>query len=176
MSLLDKDNFDRFPTVRDPARRVTGALLQGMRFTDTCKDCVLILEGMPLTAAALHEQAHWYGEAWDEFGDLLHQRHLLQEFPATPELDEAPDVGRSLEVTLWCLDEADLALQEFARACDGAGLFALARGAEEMSVAVSGQRSRWLQAAKMWENDPDKLSYDKWVGALFCPARGEEAD
>lgn len=167
MAILDNDNYDNFPTIRDPAREATSAMLRAMRFLDSCKECVLILEGMPLTAAQIHGQAHVYGEMWDQFGGILHQRHFLQEFPATPELDEAPDLTRSLEIILWCMEEIDKALVGFIRACDGAGLYPLARAAEGIQMENSAYQTLWLQAAKMWEQNRDKLSYEKWIEELF---------
>ena len=167
MALVNNDNFDNFPMLRDPSRAVTSAMLRAMRFMDSCKENVLILEGMPLTAAQIHGQAHVYGEMWDQFGDILHQRHFLQEFPATPELDEAPDLTRALEIILWCMDEIDKALVEFIRACDGSGLYPLARAAESIQMENSAYQTLWLQAAKMWDMDKDKLSYEQWIEELF---------
>lgn len=167
MALLDNDNFDNFPTLRASSRNATAAMLRAMRFMDSCKECVLILEGMPLTAAQIHKQAHVYGEMWDQFGDILHQRHFLQEFPATPELDEAPDLTRALEIVLWCMDEIDKALVAFIRACDEAGMYPLARAAEGIQMENSIYRTLWLQAAKMWDLNKDKLSYEKWIEELF---------
>ena len=122
---------------------------------------------MPLTAAQIHKQAHVYGEMWDQFGDILHQRHFLQEFPATPELDEAPDLTRAMEIVLWCMDEIDKALVAFIRACDEAGMYPLARAAEGIQMENSTDRTLWLQAAKMWDLNKDKLSYEKWIEELF---------
>lgn len=168
MSLLDNYGPDRWPAMEEPARRVTDAMQRAMRFMDACKEHVLILEGMPLTAQAIHDQAHTYGEMWDEFGAILHQRHMIQEFPPTPQLDESPDLQRAFEIILACMDEIDKALLDFIEAAEQAReLRPLARSAENLQMKNSQDYTKWLEAAKMWEDEPRKLSYDKWILALF---------
>ena len=161
-------NYEKFPALRDSARRVTAAMLNAMRFMDTAKECVLILSGMPMTAEQIHRQAHKYGEYWDQFGDILHQRHLLQEFPGTPELDEKPDVERAFEIILSCMDEVDSALMEFIRSAELEKLYPLAREAENIQVLNSKDYTLWLQAKKMWESSGESnISYEKWISELF---------
>lgn len=163
MAIKDAYSFDRWPALREPARRVTASMQNAMRFMDTCKEYLLIMHSMPMTAQAVHEQAHSYGEMWDEFGDILHQRHLIQIFPATPELDEQPDADRVFEIIIACMDEIEDALGEFINACEAERLYPLARAAETLQVENSESYNKWLVAADMWETTRDKLSYEKWI-------------
>ena len=55
----------------------------------------------------------------------------------------------------------------FIRACDEAGMYPLARAAEGIQMENSTDRTLWLQAAKMWDLNKDKLSYEKWIEELF---------
>ena len=166
MRVKDQYNFDlpQYAGLRDPARAVTDAMLRAMRFMDTCKESVLIEEGMPMTAQRIHDQAHTYGEMWDAFGDILHQRHLIQEFPATPELDERPDLNRAFEIVISCMDDIGDALGAFIRAAQDAALFSLALDAEELKMQNSRAYTKWLMAAQMWEQTSDRVGYDKWAG------------
>lgn len=162
-------SYSKFPSLREPARRVTASLLNAMRFMDSTKECVLILSGMPETASAIHAQAHKYGEYWDAFGDILHQRHLLQEFPGTPELDEKPDVARAFEIVITCMDEVESALMDFIRAAEAEKLYPIARAAENLQMQNSADYTLWLQAKDMWERgDISRTSFEGWIADLFA--------
>lgn len=161
--------FERWPMMREPARAVTDAMQRAMRFMDTCKEFVLIEEGMPMTALCIHEQAHTYGELWDQFGAVLHQRHMIQVFPATPELDETPDLTRAFEIIVDCMEKIITALGDFILAADTAKLFPLGREAENLQMEVSGSMTRWLEAARLWEDAKgNKVSYEKWIKEFFA--------
>lgn len=165
--------FQRWPMMLEPSRAVTAAMQRAMRFLDTCKEYVLIEEGMPMTAQRIHQQAHAYGELWDQFGAVLHQRHMLQLFPATPELDETPDLARSFEIILRSMERIIAALGEFILAADSAQLYPLGREAENLQMAVSQDMARWLAAAQMWgDAGGDKLSYEKWIAEFFAGEEG----
>lgn len=160
--------FRRWPMMEEPARAVTDTMQRAMRFLDTCKEYVLIQEGMPMTALCIHQQAHTYGELWDRFGAVLHQRHMIQRFPATPELDEAPDLTRAFEIILDCMERIITALGDFILAADGARLYPLGREAENLQMAVSQDMTRWLEAARLWEDAKgNKVSYEKWMKEFF---------
>lgn len=164
----DEYSYEKFPALREPARRVTASLLNAMRFMDSTKECVLILSGMPETAKQIHGQAHKYGEYWDVFGDILHQRHLLQEFPATPELGERPDATRAFEIVIACMDEVESALRGFIEAAESENLHPLARAAENLQMLNSDDYTLWLQAADMWERGGmSKTSFEGWIKDLF---------
>lgn len=173
VSVLESYGFERWPALRESARKVTDSMQLAMRFMDSCKEVILIVEGMPMTAQRIHRQAHTYGELWDSFGNILHQRHLIQVFPATPELDEEPDLTRAFEIILGCMESILTALGDFILAADRAKLYPLGRAAENLQNQVSGDMTRWLEAAKMWdEADGDKLSYEKWIMEFFAGEEG----
>lgn len=168
MDVRREYGFGRWPMLKEPARAVTDRMQRAMRFMDTCKEFVLIEEGMPMTALCIHQQAHTYGELWDEFGAVLHQLHMIQVFPATPELDEEPSLTRAFEIILDCMDEIITALGDFIVAADDARLYPLGREAENLQMEVSRDRTRWLEAALMWEQTDSKVSYEKWIKEFFA--------
>ena len=90
-----KERFDfengALAAVRDAAKEVTGAYQDAARGLDTLKEWVLIEFGMPNTANAIHKLAHLQPQRFDVVGDLLHQRHILQIYPATAEYEGRPD-------------------------------------------------------------------------------------
>lgn len=168
MSVSENYGFQRWPMLREPSRAVTDAMQRAMRFMDSCKESVLILEGMPMTALCIHKQAHTYGELWDQFGEILHQRHFIQEFPGTPELDEKPDLSRAFEIMLDCMERVITALGEFILAADANRLYPLGREAENLQMEVSGDMTRWLEAARLWEDSAgSKVSFEKWMRDFF---------
>lgn len=141
VSVLESYGFERWPALRESARKVTDSMQRAMRFMDSCKEVILIVEGMPMTAQRIHRQAHTYGELWDSFGDILHQRHLIQVFPATPELDEEPDLTRAFEIILGCMESILTALGDFILAADRAKLYPLGRAAENLQCKIL--QSHW---------------------------------
>ena len=92
MKLADVFNYENsmFSPLRDPARRVTAAMQQANRSLDALKEYVLIEIGLVHTSDAIHELAHKQPGYFDQIGDLLHQRHLMQEYPATEEYTKRP--------------------------------------------------------------------------------------
>ena len=81
----------RFSPLRDAARRATAAYQNAARGLDTLKEWVLVEFGLVHTADAIHRLAHEQPKRFDVIGDILHQRHLMQEYPETPEYRERPE-------------------------------------------------------------------------------------
>ena len=53
-------------------------------------------------------------------------------------------------------------------AADGARLYPLGREAENLQMAVSQDMTRWLEAARLWEDAKgNKVSYEKWMKEFF---------
>ena len=90
MKARDIYNWDSqmFAALREPARNVVAAYQQAARFLDTVQETVYIEHGLVHTARMIHDLAHEMPKRFDVFGDMLHERHLMTEYPATPELTE----------------------------------------------------------------------------------------
>lgn len=118
-----KERFDfengALAAVRDAAKDVTGAYQDAARGLDTLKEWVLIEFGMPNTANAIHKLAHLQPQRFDVVGDLLHQRHILQIYPATAEYEGRPDnLDGVFESIIDMLQKVEDALRECVEICD----------------------------------------------------------
>lgn len=176
MSILEKLGYDIPPydKVKAPARAVSKAYLDGNRYLDTCKEVVYINFGMPHFSEIIHEQAHKYLETLDKFGDMLHERHLMQEYPATEELDwEAEfteDIESVFEFVLAVLESVQKALEEFRSATDDASLRAMSLTAEELIVENSRDYTKFMELWGRASRDKGSLtSFDNYcVKFLNC--------
>ncbi len=172
-------NFDnpKYAPLRDPSRRVMQAMRTAMAFMDYTKEYVLLEIGLPLTANIIHEQAHKYGEMWDEFTDIMHQRHLMMEVPETPEMGRrVENMDDAFEIIIERMEEIESALVEFIRVCDEMMVYPLARQAETIQIENSEDNEKWLYAATMWENRHSDTSFDGWMQHLFDDDADEEDD
>ena len=171
MKLADVFNYENsmFSPLRDPARRVTAAMQQANRSLDALKEYVLIEIGLVHTSDAIHELAHKQPGYFDQIGDLLHQRHLMQEYPATEEYTKRPkDMDEVFEEIMRLLRENDEALKDFIRVCDENAQYALARQAETIQIENSEDCAKFLQAWAMFdEGSSSATSFDNWVKHLF---------
>lgn len=163
-------NYDgKYAPLRDPARRATASMQDAARGMDTLKEWVLVEMGLINTSNAIHLLAHAQPPRFDLVGDWLHQRHLIQEYPATAEYTKRPEsLDEVFAEIIRMLDDIDAALKDFIRVSDELGLFALARQAETLQVTNSEDYEKWFYAWKMYdEADASPTSYDNWVLHLF---------
>lgn len=154
----------RYRFLTEPARRATEAYEKAARFFDQLKEIVLIEMGLVNTAEMIHETAHWFPRQFDILGDILHQRHILQEYGATPAFTESPDdLEDVFRICVECLDEIDGRLIELIDICDKNRAKALGRQFETLEVNVSEKCTAFLDAWQMLENVENPVSYDNWV-------------
>ena len=171
MKLADIFNYENsmFSPLRDPARRVTAAMQQANRSLDALKEYVLIEIGLVHTSDAIHKLAHKQPGYFDQIGDLLHQRHLMQEYPATEEYTKRPkDMDEVFEEIMRLLRENDEAIRDFIKVCDENAQYALARQAETIQIENSEDCTKFTEAWAMYdEGSSSATSFDNWVKHLF---------
>ena len=139
------------------------------RGLDALKEIVLIEMGLVNMSDAIHKLAHKQPGYFDQIGDILHQRHLIQEYPATEEYTKKPeDLDEVFEEAIRMLQESEDALKEFVLTADACGLYALAREAEGIEIENSHDYEKLMYAWKMLdESDGSATSFDNWVKHLF---------
>lgn len=179
MNIRSEFNFDnpKYAPLREPSRRVMQSMRTAMAYLDSVKEYVLLEMGLPFTSLAIHEQAHEYGDMWDEFTDIMHQRHLMMEIPPTPELERrVENMDDAFEIIVERINEIENALVEFIRVCDEMMIYPLARQAETIQIENSEDLERWLIAGTMWENRHSDTSFDSWMMRLLgnCIAEGDD--
>lgn len=171
MKIADVFNYENsmFSPLRDAARKVTAAMQQANRSLDALKEYVLIEIGLVHTSDAIHKLAHKQPGYFDQIGDLLHQRHLMQEYPATEEYTNRPkDMDEVFEEIMRLLRENDEALREFIKVCDENAQYALARQAETIQIENSEDCTKFLAAWQMYDStDASATSFDNWILHLF---------
>lgn len=168
----------KFGVLRDPARAVIAAYQNANRFLDTVQEYALIEEGMPNLARAIHEQAHLYPTRFDKFAEMLHERHLMAEYPATPEMDWRTELN-SLDDVFRCIlsamEEIQEALEAFYVVTDGRDFRPMALTAEDLMSENSADYTRFLEMWARWDNEAgSKTSFDSWVCRLFGFGEDEE--
>ncbi len=171
MKLSDFYNYDneRFAALRDASRKVTEKMQNANRGLDTLKEWVLIEMGLVNTSNEIHKLAHKQPGYFDQVGDILHQRHLIQEYPATEEYAKRPeDLDGVFEEVIRMLQESEDALKEFVRAADSLGQYALARQAESIQIENSQDYEKFMYAWNMYDStDGSATSFDNWIKHLF---------
>lgn len=174
-----KERFDfengALAAVRDAAKDVTGAYQDAARGLDTLKEWVLIEFGMPHTADAIHKLAHLQAQRFDTVGDLLHQRHILQIYPATAEYDGRPDdLDGVFESIIDMLQKIEDTLRKCVEVCDENGLYPLGRGFENLQMENSASYEKFLYAWQMYsEHEMSATSFDGWIEELFDKEDGD---
>lgn len=160
------------------ADEVNGAFLFANRALDTVKESVLIEHGLPFASDAIHRLAHVQLQRLDDFGDILHEMHLLQSYPPTPRLDEQiEDVDKAFAISVEIVRRVDEALLRFIRSADAGGFHAMARNAENIQMQNSKDRTALLQAWQMWDDSRSKSSFDSWMARMSALSGSEvEAD
>ena len=152
MKLKEKYNFDvePFKGLRNAARAVSKAYLDGNRFLDAAKEYIYIEQSLKFCSEIVHCQAHKFLQLLDDFGDMLHENHLVQEYPETPELnwrEELKDMDGVFEFITRVLENVQEALEAFHDATDNAQFRAMALYAEELMLTNSQDRTKFLE---MW--------------------------
>lgn len=169
--LNEKFNFSSgaLATVRDAARDATGAYQNAARALDTLKERVLIVMGMPQTAEVIHKLAHTMPQQFDRVGDILHQRHIEQIYPATEEYLERPEsLDDVFEAVIGLLEKIENALRRCVEECDRNGLYPLGRGFETLQMENSEQYEKFLYAWQMYsQHEMSATSFEGWVEELF---------
>lgn len=156
-------NEDYAP-LRKAARGVTGAYGAANKWLDTIQEWVLIEFGMPHTSDFIHKIAHRALVRLDEFSAILHERHLLTEYPETPELDEAfTDLGQALSTVIDVLDNTAAALERFRDLTRGGLLAPLSLKTEELMIKNSAEYSDVLKLWAMYDRGVSASSLDNWV-------------
>lgn len=169
VKLRENYSYDnpKFAPLRDPARAVIAAYQQGNRCLDTIQEYALIEEGMPHLAAAIHRQAHEYPARFDRFAEMLHERHLMAEYPATEEMDwreELHDVDDIFRCVTDAMEDIADALEAFRAVVDNGTFRPMALFTEELMVQNSADYTRFLEMWARWDNDGGtKTSFDSWV-------------
>lgn len=168
MKLKDIYNFDsnKYSPLRDSSIAVSKAYLDCNRFLDSCKEYLYIEEGMTNLSKIVHLQAHKALERLDDFGDLLHERHLMQIYPETPMLDwkaEFKDLDSVVEFIIRTLENIQEALEKFHESTDNAEFRAMALKVEELMLDNSKDYTKFLEIGFRWQNDGgSKTSFDSW--------------
>lgn len=164
----------KYAALRDAARRATAAYQNAARGLDTLKEWVLVEFGLVHTAEAIHRLAHLQPVRFDAIGDILHQRHLMQEYPATAEYRERPeDMDGVFGEVIRLLEAIETELKDCVGVCEAAGLYPLAREFENLQMDNSRSYEKFLYAWQMYDaTESSGTSYDSWIQALFD---GEEA-
>ena len=169
MTVRDMYTYDNpaFAVLRDPARAVIAAYQDGNRVLDTIQEYVLIEEGMPNLSRAIHLQAHAYPARFDDFADMLHERHLMAEYPATAEMDwreELKGLDDVFRCILAAMEDIHDALEAFRAVVDNAKFRPMALKAEELMTQNSADYTKFLEMWARWDTDGgSRTSFDSWV-------------
>lgn len=171
MKLTDRFGYDNplYAPLRDPARAVVEAYQNANRFFDTTQEYVYIEHGLVHFAHLIHNHAHAFPQLFDLFGDILHERHLMIEYPATPELDwraELIDIDSVFELIIRVLDSIQFALGEFHAVTDTPELKPMALAVEELMTINSATYTKFLEMWKMYEHIGSYTSFDSWCEEL----------
>lgn len=153
-----------FQPLREPARGVVARYQDAARFLDTVQEWVYIEMGLPHTARMIHNLAHEMPRRFDVFGGMLHERHLMVEYPATPELaEDILDMDDAFRIVTGVLENIQDALETFREQTDNGAFRPMALKAEELMAQNSADYTRFLEAWKMWDSGVSRSSFDNWV-------------
>ena len=178
MKLKEKYNFDNepFKALRDSARAVSKAYLDGNRFLDAAKEYVYIEQSLKFCSEIVHSQAHKFLQLLDDFGDMLHENHLMQEYPATEELswrEELKDMDGVFEFITRVLENVQEALEAFHGATDNAQFRPMALYAEELMLTNSRDRTKFLEMWAIYDQLNEQggagspTSFDGWCKKIL---------
>lgn len=173
MKAKDIFSFDnaKYAPLRQPMREVIAAYQNANRFLDTVQEYVYIEHGMPYFARAIHNEAHKFPKEFDRFADMLHERHLMAEYPATEEMDwkaMLSDIDDVFETIIGVFDDIQTALEAFRSATDTADFRPMSLFAEELMLNNSKDYTKFLEAWTRWNEDGgSKTSFDGWCNHFF---------
>ena len=158
----DKEPYSR---LREAARGVTGAYGAQNKWLDTMQEWLFIECGLKHTSDLIHGIAHRALVDLDEFSDILHERHLMTEYPATEELAEIfgdpSDVFAAVCTVLEATGEALKNFRDTAAATptvDG-----LALKTEDLMMKNSREYDVVLKLWQMWDQGVSASSFDNWA-------------
>ena len=164
--LKDYYNYDneRFAPLRNAAREVTGAFGAQNKWLDTMQEWLFIEAGMKHTSDIIHGIAHRALVYLDEFSDILHERHLATEYPATAELDERfEDPSEIFEAVVNVVDRTGEALKRLRDRANENDLAPLAIATESLMAKVSREQTVVLALWQMWDHGVSPTSFDNWA-------------
>ena len=161
-----------YAPLRDPARAVIAAYQDANRFYDTVQEFVYIELGMVFLSRFIHARAHDFPKKFDRFIEMLHEHHLMGEYPPTGELDfkrELQSVEDVFSVLIRVLDHIQEALERFHAQTDNEKLRPMAIFTEELMMENSRERTRILSIWNRFSSDPGSLSsFDSWIQKSIC--------
>lgn len=153
-----------YEPLRESARAVTSAFSNANKWLDTVQEGIYIETGMKHTADAIHGIAHKMLAWLDVFSDLLHERHLMTEYPMTDELDaQVRDMDSTFELIVDILDSVQNGLEAFYSATDNAEFRPMCLKIEELMLLNSAEYTKVLAMWKMWDSGVSASSFDNWV-------------
>lgn len=158
------DYTQNFNGVMESAKSATEAYEYGTRLFDQLKEVLLIRHGLVHTSEFFHSIAHWFPTQFDVIGDILHQRHLLQLYGATPSVSEIPEnVDGCFKLGVDAILNIDNRLAELSDNCTNAGAGALAYQVDDLRVSLSKKMTDLLAAWKMLDESTSSTSFDGWM-------------
>ena len=161
--IADERNAEMLKAASD----VNYAYLWANRVLDTVKESIWVEHGLPFTSDFIHKLAHANLERLDKFGDILHESHMKQTYPGTPEFDETiEDMNKAFDVVADVIFDVDAALNRFIDATAGTENNSMSLSAENLQMENTADRTKVLEAWKMWDSNPGKTSFDNWVKRL----------
>ena len=166
MRLNDLVNAEVYSETLKQAKAVIIAYQNANRWADSVQEYVLMRFGMPTLAKIIHEQAHLFPARFDEFVDMLHERHLMATYGATEELDVADAIDELPKVFEFMICLHDLIAKElvaFQRVAKEEGLPAMAIKTDNFITQNSTDCTKYFEMWEMWENSNKSLvSFDNW--------------
>lgn len=153
-----------FGGIMQSAKSATEAYEYGTRLFDQLKEVLLIQHGLVYTSEFFHNIAHWFPTQFDLIGDILHQRHLLQLYGATPSVNDMPEnVDECFKFGVDAILNIDNRLEELSRECTQSGAGALSYQVDDLRVALSAKLANVLAAWKMLDESTSSTSFDGWM-------------
>lgn len=114
---------------------------------------------------------HEFPKKFDAFIEMLHENHLMGEYPVTPELDlkaELQSVDDVFALLIKVTDNIQEVLDVFHKVADSALLRPMALFSEELMLQNSASRTKILALWKRWDTDGgSKTSFDSWVEKIL---------
>ena len=166
-------NFDnpKYAPLRDPSRAVIASYQDANRYYDTAQEYVYIEKGMTFLSKFIHKRAHEFPKRFDSFIDMLHERHLMGEYPSTEELDwkqELKSLDDVFYLMIRVLDHIQEALESFHVVTDNANFRPMALFTEELMAQNSADYTQILALWNRWNDEGgSKTSFDSWVEKIM---------
>lgn len=152
-----------FAPLKEPATAVVGAAQKVNRYLDTIQEWFWMI-GAKNTSAYIHSVAHKYPALFDEFVDMLHERHLHGIYPATEQMTrEIADCGEAFAIAIEVLDELNDALEAFRTVTDNGKFRPMCLKTEELMLKNSAEYTKILEIWEMVNDADDCAAFDTWV-------------